>query len=64
MPTATYNGNIANEKYKAGSSANVSPLVLFMFYWTDSFDYTTAAMDTANFKTRKLPFDPKGLYTD
>jgi len=64
MPTATYNGNIANEKYKAGSSANVSPLILFMFYWTDSADYDATLRGTAGSRTRVLPFNPKGLYSD
>jgi len=36
-----------NKHYTAGNAQKVSPLILFMFYWHDSYDYATASMETA-----------------
>ena len=47
--------NTAGDKlYAAGNSQKVSPKILFMFYFWDSFD--GAFFNTADKLTRKLPF--------
>jgi len=37
-----------NKVYSAGNAQKVSPLILFMFFWHDSYDYAAASMKKAN----------------
>lgn len=37
-----------NKEYSAGNAQKVSPLILFMFYWHDSYDYEAALMKTTD----------------
>ena len=54
---------VAGDKfYAAGNSQKVSPKVLFMFYYWDSFN--GAFFNAAGKLTRKLPFKLNGLYSD
>lgn len=40
--------NAADKHYSAGNAQKVSPLILFMFYWHDSYDYEAALMKTTD----------------